>query len=73
MQGAVSEFMAGMLNMSRYLLTGFAVGLGLPRDFFIDSFGPEPIYSFRSLRYPETQQKEGWGVAPHTDKRCLFL
>lgn len=73
-QALVPYFQAAEAT-AKDILSGFALGLGLPRDFFFQH-STRPI-SRASLTYyppqPETMGEQQFGVAPHTDYGCLTV
>jgi isopenicillin N synthase-like dioxygenase len=55
------------------MLPPFAVGLGLPGDFFAPFFADEAHAVVRFLHYPpqETTDENTFGLAPHTDNSFM--
>jgi len=75
LRDAVLAHLDEMTRVGRAILSGMAGGLGLPPTWFVDHLTADPLVLFRIFRYPPAprEQREGWGVAEHTDYGLLTI
>lgn len=71
-RAAMLAYYTAMEAMTRRLVPGFAVALGLPDDYFADAFA-EPNCTIRLIHYPPHRAPEDneFGFAPHTDNNFI--
>ncbi len=70
---AMEAYFEAVTAVGHMLLPGFALGLGLPEDYFAP-FHRNPAILWRLMRYPPTSVQPGqFGTAPHTDFGTLTL
>jgi len=72
---AVVEYKEAMYKLSYRLVQAFALGLDLPKDYFINYF-KKPTTFLRLLCYPprsENSPNDLFGSAPHTDHGFITL
>ena len=71
----VLEWMARTTEVGRLVLSGLAVALGLPADWFGRWVDDDPTVLFRIFHYPPPPPgfAGSWGVAEHTDYGLLTL
>ncbi len=71
----IEAYNAAIDIVARRIVTAFAIGLGLPRDYF-DAMFTRPTTFLRLLHYPPqppTRADDEFGSAPHTDYGCITL
>ena len=77
LRGVVLDYMEGMTRLGQSILSGMAIGLGLPRSWFAQNLTRDPLVLFRIFRYPplETVSEEPstWSVGEHTDYGLLTI
>lgn len=70
---AVAAYYAAVFSLGQKLLQGFALGLGLPENFF-DRFVTAPPSQLRMLHYPPNPPAEVTvGIGAHTDYECFTI
>ena len=69
---AVLEWLNALTLLGHLVMSGIALGLGLPADCFRLHLTSDPTVLFRIFRYPMDGPGE-WGVAQHTDYGLLTL
>jgi isopenicillin N synthase-like dioxygenase len=71
----IMEYFAALGAMCDRMLPPFAVGLGLPHDFFAPFFANEAHAVVRFLHYPPQDSVEDnvFGQAPHTDNSFMTV
>ena len=69
---AVLEWLNALTYLGHLVMSGIALGLGLPADWFRLHLTSDPTVLFRIFRYPMDGPGE-WGVAQHTDYGLLTL
>ena len=69
---AVLEWLNALTELGHLVMSGIALGLGLPADWFRLHLTSDPTVLFRIFRYPMDGPGE-WGVAQHTDYGLLTL
>ena len=70
---AVDRWLAAMTDLGHRLLRGVAAGLGLAPAWFARHLTADPTVLFRIFRYPPVADRDGWGVAEHTDYGLLTI
>ena len=78
LQGVVSAYIDAMTRLGQLILSGIALGLGLPRSWFVEHLTADPLVLFRIFRYParsdrNTAADNRWGVHAHTDYGLLTV
>lgn len=74
LRDAVLAYMDAACRAAQAILSGLALGLGLPADWFARHYTAEPTVLFRVFRYPpQPDGDDGWGVGEHTDYGLLTL
>jgi isopenicillin N synthase-like dioxygenase len=71
----VQQYIAEIDGVAKRIVTAFAIGLGLPRNYF-DAMFARPTTFLRLLHYPPqppTRADDEFGSAPHTDYGCITL
>jgi isopenicillin N synthase-like dioxygenase len=58
----ILEYLSRLTELGHALMRGFAIGLNLDENYFKKLIGTDPIILFRIFNYPQSDQKEGWGV-----------
>ena len=73
-RNAVEEYLAALIRLGRTLFEIFAVGFGLPTDYFSDKLDL-PNAALRLLHYPpqEPQDDRSMGIAAHCDAGCFTI
>lgn len=71
----VLQYMQAMTQLGHKLMTGIALSLELPADYFFQNYTHDPITLFRIFHYPPPppSQELLWGVGEHTDYGLLTL
>jgi isopenicillin N synthase-like dioxygenase len=69
---AVLAWFDALTRLGHAVMSGIAVGLGLPADWFREHLTQQPTLLFRIFRYP-IDGPGNWGVAEHTDYGLLTL
>ncbi len=77
---AVVEWMELVTKVGHAVMSGIAIGLGLPAQWFQEHLTQHPTVLFRIFNYPPSpdpapaeQEQLRWGVAEHTDYGLLTL
>jgi isopenicillin N synthase-like dioxygenase len=74
---SVLAYMAALTRLGHRVMTGIALALGLPADYFAARYTAEPLVLFRLFNYPSRPVPQGtdaqWGVGEHTDYGLLTL
>lgn len=77
LRAVVLAYVAAMTELGHAILRGFALGLGLPPDYFFETCTADPLTLFRIFHYPSTAAattaEESWGVGEHTDYGLLTI
>ena len=72
----VTEYMSQVKRLGDRLMTGIALSLGLPANYFQEGLTQEPTQLFRIFHYPSqsaTHDAAQWGVGEHTDYGLLTI
>jgi isopenicillin N synthase-like dioxygenase len=74
----VLEYMAALTRLSHSIMSGIALSLDLPEDYFAARYTADPLVLFRIFNYPPGADtaEDGhpvWGVGEHTDYGMLTL
>lgn len=69
---AVLTWIDAMTELGHLVMSGIALGLGLPSDWFREHLTSDPTLLFRIFQYP-VDGPGTWGVAQHTDYGLLTL
>ena len=76
----INEWFKQMSKLGHTLLSGIALALGMPENWFAISIAQNPTELFRIFHYPPSdisQLKEGehpgWGVGIHTDYGLITI
>jgi isopenicillin N synthase-like dioxygenase/RimJ/RimL family protein N-acetyltransferase len=69
----VLEYIDVMTQLGHRLVEGISLSLGLSRDHFHRNYSADPFVLFRIFNYPAPGDKDGWGVAEHTDYGLLTI
>jgi isopenicillin N synthase-like dioxygenase len=70
----VLTYLDELTALGQAVLGGMAIGLGLPRRWFVDHLTADPIVLFRIFHYPPAPAGDDrWGVGEHTDYGLLTL
>lgn len=72
LRAAVDEYMAAVTAAGHALIAAIGEGLGLPRDYFNNTYTGDPTILFRIFNYPPGDDAD-WGVGEHTDYGLLTL
>ena len=72
LRDAVLAWLEALTALGHTVMTGVALGLGLPADWFRTHLTDDPTVLFRVFRYPMDGPGD-WGVAQHTDYGLLTL
>ena len=72
LRDAVLAWLDALTALGHTVMTGVALGLGLPADWFRIHLTDDPTVLFRIFRYPMDGPGD-WGVAQHTDYGLLTL
>ncbi|MCD9029431.1 hypothetical protein LDO26_14645 [Luteimonas sp. BDR2-5] len=72
---AVLDYIDAATRAGHALVSGIALALGQPADWFARHYTADPTILFRIFRYPPQQLAPGeaWGVGEHTDYGLLTL
>jgi len=75
---AVREWLATMRTIADAVMSGIALGLGIPSDWFARNLTDDPTVLFRIFHYPAASAAAArddsiWGVGEHTDYGLLTL
>jgi isopenicillin N synthase-like dioxygenase len=74
LRDVVLAYIAELTRVGQAVLAGIALGLDLPRSWFVDHLTTDPVVLFRVFRYPSSErQDERWGVGEHTDYGLITL
>ncbi|MGC5009659.1 isopenicillin N synthase family dioxygenase [Streptosporangium sp. DT93] len=74
LRAAVLTYLDVMTATAQRVMSGVALSLGLPEDYFADGYTRDPTILFRIFHYPPgTGAAEEWGVGEHTDYGLLTL
>jgi isopenicillin N synthase-like dioxygenase len=74
LRAAVLTYLEELTRLGQAVLGGMAIGLGLPRTWFVEHLTADPIVLFRIFHYPPASPAdERWGVGEHTDYGLLTL
>lgn len=74
--GAIDDWMTALRPVADAVMSGIALGLGLPADWFEHHLTHDPTILFRVFRYPalpDNATSDEWGVGEHTDYGLLTL
>ncbi len=70
----VLEWLAAMRPVADAVMSGIALGLGLPATWFAEHLTADPTVLFRIFHYPPGDRTaDEWGVGEHTDYGLLTL
>jgi isopenicillin N synthase-like dioxygenase len=69
----VLQYMAALTKLGHRLMSGLALGLGLPGSYFAEHGTRDPLTLFRIFNYPPPASPELWGVGEHTDYGLLTI
>ena len=70
----VLEWLTAMRLVADAVMSGIALGLGLPATWFAEHLTADPTVLFRIFHYPPGDQTaDEWGVGEHTDYGLLTL
>ena len=72
LRSAVLAWLDALTALGHTVMSGVALGLGLPSDWFRAHLTDDPTVLFRIFRYPMNGPGD-WGVAQHTDYGLLTL
>ncbi|MBB5869965.1 isopenicillin N synthase-like dioxygenase [Allocatelliglobosispora scoriae] len=71
---AVLDYLDRLTAVAQTVLSGVAVSLDLPADYFSAGYTADPTVLFRIFHYPPAPAgDDGWGVGEHTDYGLLTL
>jgi isopenicillin N synthase-like dioxygenase len=71
---AVLEYLDRLTAVAQAVLSGIALSLDLPAEYFSASYTANPTVLFRIFHYPpQPAGDDGWGVGEHTDYGLLTL
>jgi isopenicillin N synthase-like dioxygenase len=65
--------MAALTDLGHRLMSGIALGLGLPEAYFVEHGTRDPLTLFRIFNYPPPAEPDLWGVGEHTDYGLLTI
>lgn len=76
-QQGVMEYQNAVLQVANTLMMAFAIGLGLPKEYFVDRC-KKPMVTLRLLHYPPQEPKtmplnDQIGCGAHTDYGCCTI
>lgn len=73
----VLSYLDAMSGLGQALMSGIALGLGLPQHYFVEHGTADPLLLLRLFNYPSLPVPEGsaaqWGVGEHTDYGLLTM
>jgi isopenicillin N synthase-like dioxygenase len=71
----VLDYMDAITKVGQLVLSGIALGLGLPQTWFAEHLTANPLVLFRIFRYPPLTSavSDQWNVGEHTDYGLLTI
>lgn len=72
----VRAWVDDMSGLAAAVMGGIALGLGLPRTWFVEHLTSDPTVLFRIFHYPalpDNAESDEWGVGEHTDYGLLTV
>lgn len=69
----VVAWMDAMTHLGHALMSGIALSLDLPEDWFAARYTGDPLTLFRAFHYPALPDAEHWSVGEHTDYGVLTI
>ncbi|MEV1239943.1 isopenicillin N synthase family dioxygenase [Nonomuraea sp. NPDC050022] len=74
LRAAVLDYLGTMTGVAQAVMSGIALSLELPEDYFRTGYTADPTILFRIFHYPPAvPNKDEWGVGEHTDYGLLTL
>ncbi|MEV6149741.1 2-oxoglutarate and iron-dependent oxygenase domain-containing protein [Nonomuraea sp. NPDC052129] len=74
LRAAVLDYLGTMTGVAQAVMSGIALSLELPEDYFRTGYTTDPTILFRIFHYPPAvPNKDEWGVGEHTDYGLLTL
>ncbi|MEU8144879.1 2-oxoglutarate and iron-dependent oxygenase domain-containing protein [Nonomuraea sp. NPDC048901] len=74
LRAAVLDYLGTMTGVAQAVMSGIALSLELPEDYFRTGYTADPTILFRIFHYPPAApDKDAWGVGEHTDYGLLTL
>ncbi|MFG1959834.1 isopenicillin N synthase family dioxygenase [Nonomuraea sp. NPDC049028] len=75
LRAAVLDYLGTMTGVAQAVMSGIALSLELPEDYFRTGYTADPTILFRIFHYPPAvpDDADAWGVGEHTDYGLLTL
>lgn len=75
LKSIILQYFEAMKSLGHTLMSGIALSLNLPEEFFIaNKYTDDPLCLFRLFNYPPpTEDEDTWGVGEHTDYGVLTI